>query len=291
MAYDKAALFKAYVKLRQYGYSMDEAVNKLQDAAQELPRKERHQLGNMVLEWEEKYGADPALSLQAAPTPVQAPPQAPPPPAPPSPAQPPIQRIHANPPETRKQAFGTRFLDPSKVPALSRDVAPPPVSCPHCGTPNPAANFTCSSCGQLLHVRPAPPTRRLDKNNGNPSNSATDYFNQNSTLLIAVQGVKGVLEAFPREKMMIGRGFSPVQGQPFLDLAPYYGETLGVSRYHVEIRFLNNTLVITDLDSDNGTYINGIRLYPYEIRVLHHNDEVRLGKLIMKLAFKVPAKP
>jgi len=49
---------------------------------------------------------------------------------------------------------------------------------------------------------------------------------------------------------------------------------------------LNNTLVITDLDSNNGTYINESRLYPYEIRVLHNGDELRLGKLTMKITFK-----
>jgi len=269
--------------MRQQGMSMDEVVNKLQEAAQQLPRQERHHLGDLVMEWEEKYGTDPRSSLP--PTPVPQPVQSTI--APVKKLEPPIRRLHTGRlPAQQPTAFGTRFLDPSKVPELNREPVSPPISCPHCGIPNSASSVSCQACGQVLRVRPAPPTRRLDKTNSSHSNPLVDYFGPKSTLLIAIRGVKGILEAFPRSKMMIGRGFSPVQGQPFLDLSTFDGEALGVSRYHLEIRFLNNTLVITDLDSDNGTYVNGSRLYPYEIRVLHNGDELCLGKLTMKVSFK-----
>jgi hypothetical protein len=253
---------------------MDTVVNKLQDAAQQLSRDDRHKLGDLVMEWEERYGEHPNLSPISSTVTAE------------PPAVPPIQPIRPQPPHPSKPpAFGTRVLDPAQVEALMRQIEPP-VSCPHCGKPNPAGSTICRFCGQLIQGKVAAPTRQLEDAPGKKATLVGDYFGQDSTLLIAVRGAKSFLEAFPRDKMIIGRGFSPVQGQPFLDLSPYNGEALGVSRYHAEIRFLNNTLVMTDLDSDNGTFINETRLYPYEIRVLHNNDEVRLGKLAMKISFK-----
>jgi|SRR5579859_423788 len=261
---------------------MDDSVNKLQDVAQQLTRDERHRLGDVVMSWEEKYGSRPD---HAPPPPVYELEPSPPPPPIPQPAQParPAPSPAANP--ANQRAFGTRMLDPNQVEALMRQVNPP-ISCPHCGKPNPPNNSMCKYCGQILESKPAPPTRQLDTTATKKSSLLSDFFTPDSMLLISIRGAKTNLEAFVKTKMMIGRGFSPVQGQPFLDLTPYDGEVLGVSRYHCEIRFLNNTLVITDLDSDNGTYINEARLYPYEIRVLHNGDEVRLGKLTMKLTFK-----
>ncbi|MHB8626200.1 MAG: FHA domain-containing protein [Aggregatilineales bacterium] len=253
-------------------------MNKLQDAAQQLSRDERHRLGDLVMEWEEKYGKSPNLS----PVPTAEPATA----APSAEIKPLVQQPRIQPAQPQNPpAFGTRMLDPTQIAALMRQVEPP-VSCPHCGRPNPGGSTICRFCGQLLQAKVAAPTRQLDDTGLKKATLLGDFFSSESTLVIQVRGYKGALEAFPRDKMIIGRGFSPVQGQPFLDLSPFDGEALGVSRYHAEIRFLNNTLVITDLDSDNGTFINEMRLYPYEIRVLHNNDELRVGKLAMKVSFK-----
>jgi len=269
---------------------MDDVVGRLQDAAQQLPREDRHHLGDIVMEWEEKFGKNPNLSpasypnpdpIPVAPTDIKSL-------RPPPPSAPPLQGTPspARPPSPPPPAFGTRLLDPAQVDALMRQIQPP-VSCPHCGQPNPHGSTMCRACGQMLIAKTAAPTRQLEDT---LTKKPTEFFTKDSTLLIAIRGAKGVLEAFPRDKMLIGRGFSPVPGQPFLDLTAYGGDSLGVSRYHVEIRFLNNTLVLTDLDSDNGTFVNEDRVYPYEIRVLHSNDELRLGKLAMKLSFKVVVK-
>jgi len=259
---------------------MEETVNRLQEAAQQLPRDDRHQLGSWVMEWEEKYGKNPALSPAPEPPPEKTTPSPPqisvktPPPQPLQPAKP--------------TAFGTRYLDPSKIAAITRTPEPPPISCAHCGTPNPAVNTICRSCGQSLRAKPAAPTRRLSDSIPPKAGLFSEFFSMDTALIVTIRGIKAPLEGYPREKMIIGRGFSPVPGQAFLDLSPYDGESLGVSRYHAELRTINNTLVITDLDSDNGTFINEVRVYPYEIRVLHNNDELRVGKLVMRLNFRPP---
>lgn len=283
MAPSLGSLFTTYVRMRQQGPSMEDVVNRLQDAAQQLSRDERHRLGDLVMEWEEKYGRNP----KTAPVPIEATPK-PSPQIPSPPPSTPIVTPMAQPAPSRSAAFGTKFLDPSKLAVLDRKHQAPAVSsCPHCGSPNPPGYNACRNCKQLLSSKPAAPTRRLDDTLPKRPAMLANYFTPESAMLIRIKGAKGVLEGFPRTKMIVGRGASPVQGQPFLDLAPFDGENLGVSRYHAEIRYINNTLVMTDLDSDNGTFINEVRLYPYEIRVLHSNDDLRFGKLEMKVYFKI----
>jgi pSer/pThr/pTyr-binding forkhead associated (FHA) protein len=55
---------------------------------------------------------------------------------------------------------------------------------------------------------------------------------------------------------------------------------------HVSYDARSHTICISDLGSANGTYINGQRLHPHEVRVLRDHDEMRLGKLVMLASFR-----
>ena len=59
-----------------------------------------------------------------------------------------------------------------------------------------------------------------------------------------------------------------------------------VSRHHAEIVFERGFFVVHDLASANGTFINGQKLYPQEVRVLRDGDELRLGRLILHVYFQ-----
>lgn len=59
-----------------------------------------------------------------------------------------------------------------------------------------------------------------------------------------------------------------------------------VSREHAEITRTDNLIIIRDLGSTNGTYINGTRLKRGETRPLKDGDKVILGtKTVLKLSF------
>jgi hypothetical protein len=73
---------------------------------------------------------------------------------------------------------------------------------------------------------------------------------------------------------------------PWLDLEPYQGEELGVSRKHALIERQHRLLYITDLDSKNGTRINGDLLAPRHRRIIRNGDEVRLGRLTLTIQIK-----
>ena len=52
-----------------------------------------------------------------------------------------------------------------------------------------------------------------------------------------------------------------------------------VSRRHVKFAREENKVYMTDLNSTNGTFKNGLRLEPNTSVLLEPGDEIRLGKL------------
>lgn len=90
-----------------------------------------------------------------------------------------------------------------------------------------------------------------------------------------------------REKIIIGRS-DPVASQyPDLDLSPYGGQEGGVSRRHAAIvqDSENKALFLEDLDSTNGTRINGFSLEPRRRYRLRDGDELEFGQVKMVLRF------
>ncbi|KAB2860348.1 MAG: FHA domain-containing protein, partial [Anaerolineae bacterium] len=53
----------------------------------------------------------------------------------------------------------------------------------------------------------------------------------------------------------------------------------GVSRYHVAIVSKDQQTTIEDLESVNGTYIDGLRVNPHEPRILRGGEEIQIGDL------------
>ena len=61
-----------------------------------------------------------------------------------------------------------------------------------------------------------------------------------------------------------------------------------VSRRHFQVRFESDVFYISDLDSTNGTYLNGRKLNPNEQQILRDGDVVGLGVDEVLLVFSGP---
>ncbi len=72
---------------------------------------------------------------------------------------------------------------------------------------------------------------------------------------------------------------------PDIDLTPHDAIEKGVSRTHAVLTRDQETVVVADLNSANGTFLNGQKLMPNEPRILRDNDELRLGRLVIRVAF------
>ncbi|HLU09673.1 MAG TPA: FHA domain-containing protein [Oceanobacillus sp.] len=160
------------------------------------------------------------------------------------------------------------------------------VTCSNCGKVNSAGDVFCYSCGYMLHASSSPFATMQLANGEAPDDS---YFGPDATLVLLVRGTKKMYRVQPQKQqheMVMGRGEGGTM-QPDIDLADQGAAQLGVSRLHLAIRYSSkhNTVSISDMNSANGTFVNGQRLHPQEVRVLRHGDELRLGRMVFQTLF------
>jgi pSer/pThr/pTyr-binding forkhead associated (FHA) protein len=75
---------------------------------------------------------------------------------------------------------------------------------------------------------------------------------------------------------------SPVE-QYDVDLSPFQSYEAGVSRRHASLSFGRDRVTITDLDSTNGTRLNGEIIQPFAPQDLQSGDFITLGKFKIKI--------
>jgi hypothetical protein len=153
----------------------------------------------------------------------------------------------------------------------------------------------CEECGQMLYTehteqRAASLTKELPAGMGDLSAKGgwgTARFNRSASIVLQIRDHPSLIEIVPQQETIIGRYDGSNSSVPTVDLAPYGAYENGVSRIHAAIRRGEDTLMLVDLGSTNGTYLNGQRLIPNQPRVLRDGDEVRFGKLVCYIHFKI----
>ena len=81
----------------------------------------------------------------------------------------------------------------------------------------------------------------------------------------------------------IGRSDKTRNAIPTVDLSTENAISLGVSRLHAKILFMEGRFWLKDMGSTNGTWLNKHRLAPYEMVAIESGDQIRLGHFIMVL--------
>ncbi len=90
------------------------------------------------------------------------------------------------------------------------------------------------------------------------------------------------------EEVTVGRiGKNSANKQPGVDLSAFDAEHKGVSRLHVRLQWHDGLIFITDLNSTNGTRLNGRRLVGGSERPLRDGDKLHLGSLQMIVKFEI----
>jgi pSer/pThr/pTyr-binding forkhead associated (FHA) protein len=94
------------------------------------------------------------------------------------------------------------------------------------------------------------------------------------------------VEVFIHSHITLGRQHPDFDDNTLLDLTPYGAYQRGISRRHADIRRNpDNFLVLTDLGSSNGTFLNNERLHPLTRHIITHGDEIRLGEMVLQVYF------
>ncbi len=114
----------------------------------------------------------------------------------------------------------------------------------------------------------------------------TDVFDPNTILRLEVEGAEPILLK-PKQETIFGRRDPATGAMPDVDMTPYAGYRMGVSRRHAAIRRSDGSkLDLWDLGSSNGTFLNGTRLIAHRPNRLHDGDEIRLGQMVIRVFFQ-----
>jgi pSer/pThr/pTyr-binding forkhead associated (FHA) protein len=85
-----------------------------------------------------------------------------------------------------------------------------------------------------------------------------------------------------KDVILIGREDAVSNIYPDVDLTAHGGEEGGVSRLHARIFVENGQYMIEDENSTNFTFLNRQRLAAKTPTPLHDNDEIRLGRVLLR---------
>jgi hypothetical protein len=167
------------------------------------------------------------------------------------------------------------------------------IECSNCNHSNMDGTMFCDECGAQL----------VGKDNLITQNISTGQFNQVSPQkpkIDVYQPFDGndawgslhlldtgqVLPLSSKNEFTMGRVSEGQPIMPDIDLSPYQAYAAGVSRLHGVIKKMDKQVVLVDLGSANGTYINGKRLSANAEQTLNHGDIIALGKLKMQVLIK-----
>ncbi len=102
-----------------------------------------------------------------------------------------------------------------------------------------------------------------------------------------IAGTPVTIQVQVGETMLIGRA-DPGRGiVPAIDLGAHGGQYKGVSRQHAMITVKDNKINIRDLNSVNGSRLNGFLLAPNSDYRLRHGDELDIGQMKLQVRFAV----
>src|SRR5215472_15981956 len=152
---------------------------------------------------------------------------------------------------------------------------PLPIACPTCLTLAAPGTIRCATCGTRLVPGTAPLNIEFDDDTEPlpiwPMGEV--ILSQGESVTLDIGQTQLLLPM--TENLVLGRlSRTGYDDPPDVDLNLFNAQQKGVSRKHVLIRRGNYLLFVMDLDSTNGTWLNGRRLLPHHDRLLRDGDEL-----------------
>jgi hypothetical protein len=167
----------------------------------------------------------------------------------------------------------------------------PVVVCQSCKAENPAGTLICIKCGNsLLDNRASlfrPPTGLLapDAQIFEPRirNRHEGKLTRNDIAVYVADVEEPLIVPISRDLVMGRFGGVDTDAPAAIDLAPFNAIECGVSRRHALLRRLGPDVVIIDLESTNGTWLNSVRLKPHEPITIRSGDRLLLARMMLQI--------
>ena len=166
------------------------------------------------------------------------------------------------------------------------------IVCSNCQHKNVAGAMFCAECGAQLDgvetlitqaITDEQIEAELKKKAARPEAPAAPA---NSWLSLHLMDSGKILPLASRNEFTLGRLSEGQPIMPDIDLTPYQAYASGVSRLHAVVKRDASRVMVMDLGSSNGTYLNGRRLNPHTEESLNHGDIVALGKLKIQILLR-----
>jgi pSer/pThr/pTyr-binding forkhead associated (FHA) protein len=165
--------------------------------------------------------------------------------------------------------------------------------CPVCKLDNDADVTNCQHCGGPLSPSSAEDvsTRRVDD-----AFELTDeireqvtrtYIPPSSSLSLFLLNMGEPIAVRTEDEFVLGR-VDEATSEPIVDLTEFDGFATGVSRRHALIHAAGEKYMLTDLNSSNGTWLNGHRLVPTRWYVLPSGAVIQLGRMKLVVSYIDP---
>lgn len=134
--------------------------------------------------------------------------------------------------------------------------------CPHCRREQPETQMTCAACGQPMQL---------------PGDDSTGLIID--IQLRFIDPYSGTEFHLPSPAtLMIGRG--DAGWTPEIDVLPLaHDANHGLSRRHAQVAVQGCYVTVRDLNSTNGTQLNGTPLHPQTPYALHDGDRLTFGRV------------
>ena len=161
------------------------------------------------------------------------------------------------------------------------------IKCFHCGHFCQVQDGQCPNCGEQLQTHPPVITKQIHsvlsvKYNERPG---IVQFGIKDSARLKIADTSTVI-SLPLERLTIlGRKILP-GSEELLDLSEFNAFQHGVSRRHCQLQRQDERLILTDLGSSNGTFLNNEGLLPFTNYIVAHDDHLILGTLHFTIAFE-----
>lgn len=166
------------------------------------------------------------------------------------------------------------------------------IVCSNCKHNNMAGAMFCSECGTQLVGADQLVTQSISTSqvretlSETPKSSPPPVINLNNWATLHLLDTGQVLPLSDRNEFTLGRVGEGQPIMPDIDLSPYQAYTSGVSRLHAVLKRDAKRVMIMDLGSSNGTFVNGKRLNPNIDQPINNGDIIALGKLKIQVLLK-----
>ncbi len=162
--------------------------------------------------------------------------------------------------------------------------------CPSCQKENPSDVQVCVHCGApMVASKQSNTTIPVPENVGrisHPEHIVQLVRLYADIIVFQVLGNEQPILIKEPTRITIGR-FNPGETPPTIDLTPYSGNLLGVSRLHAVITRSPKGYALEDLESTNGTWLNEVKLTPHQAYDLRNGDLIRFGQLAVYTYFRM----